>query len=44
MDEITIMRIREINLRISKEEAKIINANTQLKEVKIQLNKLKEDK
>ena len=44
MDEITIMRIREINLRISKEEAKIINANNQLKELKSQLKKLKENK
>ena len=44
MDEITIMRIREINSRILTQEAKIINATNQLKELKSQLKKLKEDK
>ena len=41
MDKITMMRIRELNLRILNEEEKVNNANIQLKELKNQLNKLR---
>lgn len=44
MDKITLMRIRELNSRILTQEGKITNANIQLKELKMQLNKLKENK
>ena len=44
MDKITMMRTRELNSRILNEQGKIENASNKLKELKNQLNKVKENK